>query len=63
MKKRNRIHNQAQNVQDIERFNKEDIYGICKQEMEVDTNVNEDPKREEMLDQSVTSFLESLDEK
>ena len=51
---KNNRHNQ------VNQFNKEDdTYGILKQEMEVDTDVNEDPNRERLLDESVDSFLES----
>ncbi|MFD2680320.1 hypothetical protein [Bacillus seohaeanensis] len=41
----------------------EDTYSIFKQEMEVDTDVNEDPNRERLLDESVDSFLESRGER
>ncbi|MCF6409082.1 hypothetical protein [Pseudalkalibacillus salsuginis] len=37
----------------------DDTYGIFKQEMEVDSDVNEDPNRERLLDESINSFLES----
>lgn len=40
----------------------DDIYGILKQTMEVDTDVNEDPNRERLLDESVDAFLESKEE-
>jgi hypothetical protein len=44
-------------------LNKEnDTYGIFKQEMEVDSDINEDPNRERLLDESVDSFLESREE-
>ncbi|MCP3738118.1 hypothetical protein [Rossellomorea sp. BNER] len=44
----------------IDRFNnKDDTYGIFKENMEVDTDVNEDPNRERLLDESVETFLES----
>ncbi|MBM7587504.1 hypothetical protein JOC86_004077 [Bacillus pakistanensis] len=45
------------------RINKEDdTYGIFKQEMEVDTDVNEDQNREKLLDESLESFLDSKKE-
>jgi hypothetical protein len=54
---KNNSHNQ------VNRLNKEDdIYGIFKQELEVDTDVNEDPNRERLLDESVHSFLVSKEE-
>ncbi|WP_408007516.1 hypothetical protein ACJROX_22915 [Pseudalkalibacillus sp. A8] len=47
----------------VNRLNKaEDTYGIFKEEMEVDTDVNEDPNRERLLDESIDSFLESKEE-
>ncbi|MBK5483671.1 hypothetical protein JFV29_17690 [Peribacillus sp. TH16] len=47
----------------VNRLNKEiDTYDILKQAMEVDTDVNEDPNRERLLDESVDSFLESKEE-
>lgn len=39
-------------------FNNDDVYGIFKQEMEVDSDVNEDANRERLLDESVDVFLE-----
>jgi hypothetical protein len=48
---------------EVSRLNKEDdTYGIFKQEMEVDTDINEDPNRERLLDESIDSFLESKEE-
>lgn len=41
-------------------FNEDDLYGLSKQEMEVDSDVNEDPNRERLLDESVESFMNSL---
>jgi hypothetical protein len=38
----------------------DDRYGLFKQELEVDTDVNEDPNRERLLDESFHSFLGSL---
>ncbi|MGW6301509.1 hypothetical protein [Peribacillus butanolivorans] len=47
----------------VNRLNKKiDTYDILKQAMEVDTDVNEDPNRERLLDESVDSFLESKEE-
>ncbi|MFE4893736.1 hypothetical protein [Peribacillus butanolivorans] len=47
----------------VNRLNKTiDTYDILKQAMEVDTDVNEDPNRERLLDESVNSFLESKEE-
>ncbi|MGO4889524.1 hypothetical protein ACJ2A9_17390 [Anaerobacillus sp. MEB173] len=43
--------------------NEDDTYGIFKQEMEVDSDVNEDSNRERLLDESIDSFLESEIEK
>ncbi len=43
----------------VNQFDKEDTYGIFKQAMEVDTDVNEDPNRERLLDDSVDAFLKS----
>ncbi|WP_088102063.1 hypothetical protein [Halalkalibacter urbisdiaboli] len=40
------------------KFNTEnDTYGIFVQEIEVDTDVNEDPNRERLLDESLDAFL------
>ncbi|MCO0596663.1 hypothetical protein NGI46_04205 [Peribacillus butanolivorans] len=47
----------------VNRLNKKiDTYDILKQAMEVDTDVNEDPNRERLLDESVDYFLESKEE-
>jgi hypothetical protein len=47
----------------VNQLNKEDdTYGILKQVMEVDTDVNEDPNRERLLDESFDAFLESKEE-
>ncbi len=56
--------NQKNNSQNqVNRLNKEDdTYGIFKQEMEVDSDVNEDPNRERLLDESVHSFLVSIEQ-
>ncbi|MED4455698.1 hypothetical protein [Metabacillus fastidiosus] len=60
---KNNRHNPVLHKNQVNRLNKEDdIYGILKQTMEVDTNVNEDPNRERLLDESVDAFLESKDE-
>ncbi len=57
---KNNRHNQVPYKDQVNRLNKEDdTYGILKQELEVDTDVNEDPNRERLLDESVDSFLES----
>ncbi|GGB55807.1 hypothetical protein [Fictibacillus barbaricus] len=50
----------VQNSNQVKRLNKiDDTYGIFKQEMEMDTDVNEDPIRERLLDESIDSFIES----
>ncbi|MGG3806124.1 hypothetical protein [Metabacillus fastidiosus] len=60
---KNNCHNPVLHKNQVNRLNKEeDIYGIPKQTMEVDTNVNEDPNRERLLDESVDAFLESKEE-
>ncbi len=60
---KNNRHNQFPHKDQVNRLNKEDdTYGILKQEMEVDTDVNEDPNRERLLDESVVSFLKSKGE-
>ena len=41
-------------------FNQDDVYGVFKQEIEVDTDVNEDANRERLLDESVDNFLDTL---
>lgn len=46
----------VQNSNQVKRLN---TYGIFKQEIEMDTDVNEDPNRERLLDESIDSFLES----
>jgi hypothetical protein len=38
--------------------NPDDIYGILAKETEVDTDVNEDPNRERLLDDALDAFLE-----
>ena len=60
---KNNQHNQVPHKDQVNRLKKEDdTYGILKQEMEVDTDVNEDPNRERLLDESVISFLKSKGE-
>ncbi|MGE7764842.1 hypothetical protein [Peribacillus sp. NPDC096540] len=60
--KNNRL-NPAPHKNQVNRLNKEnDTFDILKQAMEVDTDVNEDPNRERLLDDSVNSFLESKEE-
>jgi hypothetical protein len=60
---KNNRHNPVLHKNQDNRLNKEDdIYGILKQTMEVDTDVNEDPNRERLLDESVNAFLESKEE-
>ncbi|MED3689187.1 hypothetical protein P4534_10225 [Peribacillus butanolivorans] len=60
--KNNRL-NPVPHKNKVNRLNKEnDTYDILKQAMEVDTDVNEDPNRERLLDESVDSFLESKEE-
>ena len=50
----------VQNSNQVKRLNKiDDTYGIFKQEIEMDTDVNEDPNRERLLDESIDSFLKS----
>jgi hypothetical protein len=44
-------------------FTENDVYGLSKHEMEVDTDVNEDANRERLLDESLASFLDSLEKK
>jgi hypothetical protein len=58
------MRNQKKNSHNqVNRLNKkDDTYGIFKQEMEVDSDVNEDPNRERLLDESVNSFLKSKEE-
>ena len=41
-------------------FNPHDVYGIAKQEMEVDSNVNEDFHRERLLDDSLEVFMDTM---
>jgi hypothetical protein len=44
----------------VKRLNQNDATDdVFKQEMEMDTDVNEDPNRERLLDESIDSFLES----
>lgn len=38
----------------------EDVYGLFKKEMEVDSDVNEDQNREWLLDQSMNTFMKSM---
>ncbi|AZV42686.1 hypothetical protein [Peribacillus asahii] len=57
---KNNRHNPVPHKNQVNRLNKEDdTYGILKQAIEVDTDVNEDPNRERLLDESVDAFLES----
>ncbi|MGG4265844.1 hypothetical protein [Peribacillus simplex] len=57
---KNNDHHPAQHKNQDSRINTEDdTFGIFKQKMEVDTDVNEDPNREKLLDESVVSFLKS----
>jgi hypothetical protein len=44
-------------AQNNTQFNKNDVYGLSKDEIEVDTDVNEDTNRERLLDESLSSFL------
>lgn len=56
---KNNRHNPVPYKNQVNRLNKEDdTYGILKQAIEVDTDVNEDPNRERLLDESVDAFLE-----
>lgn len=60
---KNNRHNPVPHKNQVNQLNKEDdTYGILKQAMEVDTDVNEDPNRERLLDESVDAFLESKEE-
>ncbi len=45
-----------------ERQKHDDTYGILNKPIEVDTDVNEDPVREKLLDDSLESFLENESE-
>ncbi|MGG0849064.1 hypothetical protein [Peribacillus simplex] len=55
--------NTSQHKNQVSRLNKEkDTFDILNQEMEVDTDVNEDPNREKLLDESVDAFLQSKEE-
>lgn len=57
-------HNIEKYDNQVDRLNNEgDTYGIFKQELEVDTDVNEDANREMLLDESVASFLKSKEKK
>ncbi|RHW34002.1 hypothetical protein D1B33_14460 [Lysinibacillus yapensis] len=58
----NRHHSVPPKYQVNEYNIEEDTYGILKKAMEVDTDVNEDPNRERLLDESVDAFLKSKDE-
>lgn len=42
---------------------KKDVYGILKNETEVDTDVNEDQNREALLDESLNQFVAEQNEK
>jgi hypothetical protein len=44
-------------------FNKEDVYGVMKQEIEVDSDVREDRNRERLLDESLSSFIKQAETK
>ena len=60
---KNNRYNSVPHKNQVNQLNKEDdTYGILKQAMEVDTDVNEDPNRERLLDESVDAFLESKEE-
>lgn len=41
-------------------FNKKDVYGILGDRLEVDSDVNEDQNREELLDTSFGEFMEEV---
>lgn len=57
---KNNRHNQVLHKNKVNQLNKEDdTYGMLKQTMEVDSDVNEDPNRERLLDESVDAFLDS----
>ncbi|HWL25390.1 MAG TPA: hypothetical protein VNR38_16860 [Ureibacillus sp.] len=57
---KNNRHNPVLHKDQVNRLNKEDdTYDILKQAIEVDTDVNEDPNRERLLDESIDAFLES----
>jgi hypothetical protein len=38
----------------------EDVYGVGANPMEVDSDVNEDPNRESLLDRSMVDFTENI---
>ncbi|WP_453989734.1 hypothetical protein [Bacillus nitroreducens] len=40
-------------------FDPDDTYGVFNSEMEVDSDVNEDMNREQLLDESVEAFLKA----
>jgi hypothetical protein len=44
-------------------FNKNDVYGVSKNELDVDTDINEDTNRERLLDESLASYLKSINKK
>lgn len=57
-------HNEQNSIQAHDSiWDENDVYGISKHEMEVDTDINEDANREKLLDESFTSFLHSLRKK
>ncbi|MBP1930553.1 hypothetical protein [Ammoniphilus resinae] len=39
------------------RFNQDDVYGVLGKKMEVDSDVNEDPNRERLLDEAFNDFV------
>ncbi|ERI05323.1 hypothetical protein HMPREF0083_05716 [Aneurinibacillus aneurinilyticus ATCC 12856] len=65
LKREKSRHNNEQNSIQVHRSicDENDVYGISKHEIEVDTDVNEDANREKLLDESFSSFLHSLREK
>jgi len=43
-------------------FDENDVYGAKKDELEMDSDVNEDQNRERLLDDSFAAFVRSLNE-
>ncbi|MNP48012.1 hypothetical protein D3C76_1421020 [compost metagenome] len=40
----------------------DDEYGLCKREIEVDSDINEDPNREDLLDDSFEAWYSNIKE-
>ena len=43
------------------RLNQDDVYGVLGKNMEVDSDVNEDPNRERLLDDAFDAFMGQAD--